>query len=210
MKDDCRCTNSYYANKPHLKLQAETTNKTTYVQHPLLKNTEFIPPKHVQKHYEPEVLKSSYKCTYTQPPPPPRTEQIDSLAQHFINKPKNVPFYSDTSYKQTYIRHDVPFTSFRWSHRGNQPMNISLKILSLKGSPAIKRSLSPSKIQTIHRVKIFLPIKPTWLVKLKCLSKEAAPMQILSRTTRLNQKSSLSTDTSRNRQNSKEAAAINK
>lgn len=94
MKDDCRCANSYYANKPQIKLQAETTNKITYVPHPIPKSTELAPPKHVQKHYDPDVLKTSYKSTFTQPPPPPRTEQIDTLAHHLNNKPKNVPFYS--------------------------------------------------------------------------------------------------------------------
>lgn len=35
MKDDCRCTNSYYAKKTHLKLDSETTNQATYKAHPL-------------------------------------------------------------------------------------------------------------------------------------------------------------------------------
>ena len=61
----------------------------------------------VQKHYDPDVLKSSYKATYTKPSQSSFPDQIDSISQHFNNKPKNVPFYSDTSYKQSFQRYDV-------------------------------------------------------------------------------------------------------
>lgn len=63
----------------------------------------------MQKHYDPDVLKSSYKSTYTKPAQNVFPDQIDSISQHFNNKPKNVPFYSDTSYKQSYPKYDVQF-----------------------------------------------------------------------------------------------------
>jgi hypothetical protein len=33
MKDDCRCANSYYTNKPKLKLEGETTHNANFKPH---------------------------------------------------------------------------------------------------------------------------------------------------------------------------------
>lgn len=113
MKDDCRCANSYYAKKPQLKLQSETTHQLTYVQHPIPKNTELPLPKYVPKHYDPEALQSSYKKTFTSHPQAPIADQIDTVAYHLSKKPKNVPFYSDTSYKQAFTPHQVRLKQVR-------------------------------------------------------------------------------------------------
>lgn len=119
-----------------------------------------------------------------------------------------MPFYSETSYKQTYTRHDVRVGLDRLSLRSSLPFNISPKIPSLKDSPAIRHSLSQNKTQITNIVKIFPPIRLIWQTRPKFPSKGAALTQIPSRTTKWSQRSSLSTDTSRNRPNLKEAVAI--
>ena len=109
IEDNCRCANSYYSNKPQLKLQTETTHQSTFKAHPIPQRQDIDPPKVVQKRYDPEVLRSSYNATYVKPKAVKDSYQdsVDSLSRHMMNKPKNIPFQSDTSYKQSFPKHDV-------------------------------------------------------------------------------------------------------
>ena len=65
-------------------------------------------PKVVQKRYDPELIQSSYKTTFTKPPPNSTSVNADQslVNQYYQNKPKNVPFYSDTEYKKTSSKND--------------------------------------------------------------------------------------------------------
>ena len=111
IEDNCRCANSYYANKPNLKLQSETTNKATFKAYSIPQHQNPEPPKIVQKKYDPDVLCSSYDTAFIKPRVTKDAyhDQVDVLKQHYNNKPKNVPFQSDTSYKQSFPKHEVLF-----------------------------------------------------------------------------------------------------
>lgn len=63
----------------------------------------FEVPKVVQKHYDPEVLQSSYKSQYNKPivTKEPSNTSVNPAESYLKNKP-HVPFYSDTSYKDSY------------------------------------------------------------------------------------------------------------
>ena len=66
-------------------------------------------PKVVQKRYDPELIQSSYKTTFTKPPPNTTSLNSDQplLNQYYQNKPKNVPFYSETEYKKSFQASNV-------------------------------------------------------------------------------------------------------
>jgi hypothetical protein len=153
MEDNCICANSYYSNKPQLKLQTETTNQATFKAYPIPSRQEINPPKVIQKRYDPEVLKSSYSATYTKPQNLSRSQgdHLDSISQHLLNKPKNVPFYSDTSYKQSYPKHNVRKKQSRLNQRDPLPMSTSPRTQNFKESPTTNR-LSSKRKTPIFRV----------------------------------------------------------
>lgn len=105
---DCRCTNSYFLNKPKIKLQCETTHHANFKPHPIQTAPPINPPKIVQKKYDPELLQSSYKSTFTKPPIN-LTSSNDTalLAQYYQNKPKNTPFPTETEYSKSFQKTNV-------------------------------------------------------------------------------------------------------
>jgi hypothetical protein len=111
MKDDCRCANSYYRNKPKLKLESETTHNANFKAHHIEKAPDVQPPKVVQKRYDPELLQSSYKTTFTKPNVSANTSGNDQalISQYYQNKPKNVPFSSETEYNKSFQKTNVLF-----------------------------------------------------------------------------------------------------
>lgn len=66
-------------------------------------------PKVVQKRYDPELIQSSYKTTFTKPPPNTTSLNGDQslVDRYYQNKPKNVPFYSETEYKKSFQANNV-------------------------------------------------------------------------------------------------------
>ena len=98
MTEDCRCANTYYSNKPKIKHDYETTHHANFKPIPIEKAPTVQPPKVAQKHYDPEVLKTSYKDTFTKPNISASSYNQDQgiINQYYQNKPKNVPFYSET------------------------------------------------------------------------------------------------------------------
>lgn len=140
MEDDCRCANGYYRNKPQLKLQTETTNQATFKSHPIPARQELPPPKVTSKRYDPEVLRTSYNSTFTKPTPLKEgySSQVDSLSKHVHNQPKHVPFYSDTSYKQSFPKHEVPISPPRSNWKSNLPTSTSPRMSNSRGSPATR------------------------------------------------------------------------
>lgn len=115
MKDDCRCANSYYSNKPKLKLDCETTHNANFKPHPIEPAPSMQPPKVVQKHYDPTLLQSSYKSTFTKPQAVNNSASNDSaiINQYYQNKPKNVPFSTETEYNKSYQKTNVSHFSLR-------------------------------------------------------------------------------------------------
>ena len=88
-------------------MQAETTNQATFKAYPIPQRQDPPVPKITQKKYDPDVLQSSYNSSYVKPRPVKDSyqDQVDVLSKHYMNKPKNVPFQSDTSYKQSFPKH---------------------------------------------------------------------------------------------------------
>lgn len=64
--DNCRCDYSYLRRKGP-KFEGETTNHASYKPHPIEKQPVYELPKPVKKHYDPDVLKSSYNSQFTKP-----------------------------------------------------------------------------------------------------------------------------------------------
>lgn len=66
-------------------------------------------PKVVQKRYDPELIQSSYKTTFTKPAPNTTSANYNQslVNQYYQNKPKNVPFYSETEYKKSFQASNV-------------------------------------------------------------------------------------------------------
>lgn len=97
-KDDCRCTNSYYRNKPQIKLETETTHNSFFKPIPLEKPVRYDAPKVIQKHYDPSLLQSNYASNFTKPPPSNNYNSNDTalISQYYQNKPKNIPFSTET------------------------------------------------------------------------------------------------------------------
>lgn len=158
MKDDCRCASSYYSNKPQLKLQGETTNQSTFKAHPITRQPELQVPKVVQRHYESDLLKTSYNSSFTKPPAASSfPDQIDSIGKHLSNKPKNVPFYSDTSYKQSYPRYDVSHSIRRSSPKGPPPTSTNPRTPSSRGNPATRLSSSRRRTPSPKAARTLVP-----------------------------------------------------
>ena len=109
MSDDCKCVNSYYNNKPKLKMEGQTTHNANYKAYKIDPQPQLQPPKVTQKHYDPDVLQTSYKATYTKPTVQNTSTASDQnfISQYYQNKPKNVPFYSETSYNKSYEKPNV-------------------------------------------------------------------------------------------------------
>jgi hypothetical protein len=97
----------------------------------------------VQKHYDPEMLQSSYKTTFTKPNVNSNASSNDQaiLNQYYQNKPKNVPFYSETEYNKSYQKTNVLPVLFRLKLSLSPPMYISPKLPNLRGNPITRQSL---------------------------------------------------------------------
>lgn len=106
---DCRCYNSYYHNKPKLKLESETTHNANFKPHPIEPAPTLNPPKIVQKRYDPELLQSSYKSTFTKPNINTTSSVNDAalISQYYQNKPKNIPFPKETEYNKSFQKTNV-------------------------------------------------------------------------------------------------------
>lgn len=142
MSEDCRCANSYYRNKPKVKLESETTHNANFKPHPIEPTPSLVPPKIVQKHYDPELLQSSYKSTYTKPPINQASSYDASLiSQYYQNKPKHGPFPTETEYNKSYQKTNVPSFPPRSRFSRSQHTNTSRRTPNSRGSPAISPSL---------------------------------------------------------------------
>jgi hypothetical protein len=64
-------------------------------------------PKVQQNHYDPEILQTSYKSQYIKPNNPLTSTTLKSyndsaIVSSYLNQKPKIPFYSDTSYKDSY------------------------------------------------------------------------------------------------------------
>jgi hypothetical protein len=154
MSDNCKCANSYYKNKPKLKLESETTHNANFKSYPIEPTPSLQPPKIIQKKYDPELLQSSYKTTYTKPNIKAESSANDTaiINQYYQNKPKNIPFSTETEYNKSYQKTNVSFTLFRGNQSLSQPTFTSQRQLSSKVSQVINLNLFQRTIQ-ISRIK---------------------------------------------------------